>query len=157
MKTSLKNLIMNTKNTYSLLLIALNFIFHSCEDAKPEIQSDCPAIVLANHEEEWPNDYILINSVSVINQELNLNVSHSGGCTDHEYLLIQEPLFCGTPPIFISIHLSHNANNDLCEAWITEDLCFNLNKTYEAFPENEISIVLTNYPHQNDTTWVIEN
>ena len=146
---------MNTKYAYGLLFLALNFIFYSCEDSKPVNQSHCPAIILAVYEEEWPNDYILINSVSIQDQELNLNVSHSGGCAEHEYVLIQDPLFCGTPPIYIPIRLSHNGNGDMCEASITEDLCFNLNDTYEEFPEDEITIALTNFPHQSDTTWIL--
>lgn len=147
---------MNTNRTYYFLVLLLLHLTYSC--AKKEqikVQSDCPDIIHSNYSDEYPDDYITINSVSLQDQEININVSHSGGCELHEYTLIQEPLFCGTPPIYISTRLSHNSNGDLCEASITEDLCFDLSSIYENFPGDEITIVLYN-SHQSDTSWLIE-
>lgn len=140
---------------YYFLSVLLACCVYSCDDNdqnKPK--SDCPSLMQENNEGQYPNDYLIINSVSSQDNELNLNISHSGGCEDHEYELIQEPLFCGTPPIYISIYLSHNSNNDPCEAWITEDLCFDLSTVFENFPEDDITIGLYN-THQSDTTWII--
>ena len=147
---------MYTNGTFYFLVLLFPLFAFSCSDnEQADAQSECPDIILSNYEEEYPNDYILINSVSVQEQELNLNVSHSGGCEEHEYQLIQDPLFCGTAPIYIAIHISHNNNNDLCEAWITKDICFNISPIYDGFPNDVITIGLYN-THQTDTTWVIE-
>jgi len=87
-------------------------------------------------------------------KDLLLNISHSGGCQEREYELFLDPLFCATPPVYLTIRLSHNSNNDLCEAWITKNLCFDISSIYNDFPEDQLYIEFINYPHQSDTIWL---
>ena len=57
---------------------------------------------------------------------LKLFVQYSGGCEDHEFLLIGPNGFLESMPVQINVLLSHNANNDLCEAYLSEELMFDL-------------------------------
>ena len=147
-----------TIKTLSLVSVCtLSLIIFSCTDEQVIVaESNCPEIIVLNYDEEWINDTYIINSVSLLEtQELELNISNSGGCQEHEYELLQDPLFCGTPPIYISIKLSHNSNGDMCEAWITKDLCFDISSIYSGNGTDEVTIGLYN-THQTDTTWVLE-
>lgn len=147
---------MNTKRVLGSFILSAFLLFACSEEETLQTNSICPEIILLNNSEEWPNDYYIINSVSLSeSQELELNISYSGGCEEHEYELLQNPLFCGTPPIYISIKLSHNANGDICEAWITKDLCFDISSIYAGNGTNEITLGLYN-SHQSDSTWVVE-
>tara|TARA_B110000879_G_C10777084_1_gene357543 strand:+ start:82 stop:528 length:447 start_codon:yes stop_codon:yes gene_type:complete len=148
---------MNIKTLSVISLCTLSLILFSCTDEQIIVaESNCPEIIVLNYDEEWINDTYIINNVSLSeSQELELNISHSGGCQEHEYELIQNPQFCGTPPIYISIKLSHNSNGDICEAWITKDLCFDISSIYSENGTDEITIGLYN-THQTDTTWVLE-
>lgn len=148
---------MNIKTLSVISLCTLSLILFSCTDEQIIVaESNCPEIIVLNYDEEWINDTYIINNVSLSeSQELELNISHSGGCQEHEYELIQNPQFCGTLPIYIFIKLSHNSNGDICEAWITKDLCFDISSIYSENGTDEITIGLYN-THQTDTTWVLE-
>ena len=147
---------MNIKNSIILVLLSTTLFIGCKEDESEVLESNCPEITLNNYNTIWTDDYYIINEVSVNDlEELELNISHSGGCQEHEYLLLQEPVFCGTPPIYITIMLSHNANEDACEAWITRDLCFDISSIYSVYNTDEITVGLMN-THQADTTFIIE-
>ena len=129
----------------------------SCSDETEElIESNCIEIQAPIYEQIPLDDFYIINSALITQEnELRLNISYSGGCNEHDFTLVQDPLFCGTPPILITIKLNHNANNDLCNAWLTKDLCFDINTLYASYSSDELSIALSN-SHQIDTTWVFE-
>jgi hypothetical protein len=67
------------------------------------------------------------NKSYVLNKDmLKLFVQYSGGCEDHEFLLIGPTGFLESKPVQINLLLSHNANNDRCEAYLSEELEFDL-------------------------------
>ena len=78
------------------------------------------------NEGEFYNDY----GVDKLRDEdeLFVNVNYGGGCEDHIFKLVMEPNFCGTLPVYYYFYLSHDANNDLCEAFVTENLCFDISE-----------------------------
>tara|TARA_B100000780_G_C21037283_1_gene416056 strand:- start:30 stop:275 length:246 start_codon:yes stop_codon:yes gene_type:complete len=81
---------MNIKNTIILILLS-TALFIGCKENESEVlESNCPEIKLNNYNTIWTDDYYIINEVSVNNLgELALNISHSRGCEEHEYLLLQ--------------------------------------------------------------------
>ena len=71
-------------------------------------------------------DGAAINSVTLSGDMLILNVSYGGGCEEHKFkLYVSKGLSKSNPPQ-AEMYLSHNANGDLCEAYLTEDIVFNL-------------------------------
>lgn len=159
MQTFMKSLAMNTNNLLYIITLSIAICFSACEEEdlanSLNTANECHETLIADFDTQWTYDPIYINEASLNDSILELNISHSGGCAEHDYQLIQEPLFCGTPPVFIIIRLSHDSNNDMCEALITKTLCYNLSSLYENFSQDDISIGLYNI-HQPDTSWVFQ-
>ena len=97
----------------------------------------------------YPVDNYIIDSAYLIDNYLTVSVSYSGGCEEHLFNLYSEDNFCGTPPCYIYLTLSHESNNDLCEAIMKENLCFDVsmfssNNCFLSIydPENSVYIQL---------------
>ena len=72
-----------------------------------------------------PRDTFLINNVQIYKNFLKFNISYSGGCMEHIFKLISTS-FMESYPVQVNILLSHEDNNDSCEAWITEILIYDI-------------------------------
>ena len=75
---------------------------------------------------EFVRDPFEVNQVEINGNCLKINVSYSGGCAEHEFKLLWYPNRCGTPPEMLE--LVHNANGDLCEAYPSETVSFDLSQ-----------------------------
>ena len=106
---------------FSLMLLAV-----SCE--KSSINS-CPDVIENVNLTDFPMDEFGVNEIEVTNNELLINVTYGGGCENHDFNLItqnQSPIDGGGQQHQI-LSLSHDANNDVCNALILEhELCFNI-------------------------------
>ena len=71
-------------------------------------------------------DPLHFNSAVVNGDKLFINVSYSGGCRTHEVQPYALKSIEKSNPARVSIMLSHNADNDLCEAYLTKDYEFDL-------------------------------
>ena len=91
------------------------------------------------------SDPIIIHEAFVDGECLNIKLSYSGGCKEHQIDLARiHPLEASssTVPTF---EIRHNANNDLCEAYFTQELRFNLTPLIlEGKTEFVLSAKLTN-------------
>jgi hypothetical protein len=81
---------------------------------------------------DWPNDYVLIQSAEIKNDNLILNVNYSGGCKTHIFKLIISTAIAKSNPPQTRMFLSHYGNSDFCEAYISEELVFDLT-TYKNY------------------------
>jgi hypothetical protein len=72
------------------------------------------------------SDPLSISDVELVHDELAINITYSGGCEDHEFYLVGTKSFMESYPVQITILLSHNANNDPCDAVIHEQLQYDL-------------------------------
>ena len=116
------------KKPLLILLLFSLFFTSSCEKESNSINS-CPDLIQNVNLEDFPMDIYGINEIVLDENELFINVNYGGGCEDHIFKLVMESNFCGTPPVYYYFYLSHNANNDLCEALITEhNLCFDISE-----------------------------
>ena len=106
------------------ILIFISFAFYSCE----KTTNNCPNLIQSISIADFPMDLYGVNEVLVFDDELRINVNYGGGCEEHEFKLINEisPIDGGGQQMDI-LYLSHNANNDVCFAQITEHhLCFDI-------------------------------
>lgn len=79
-------------------------------------------------------DDIQLNKLSIRDHLLTMNVSYSGGCRAHEFNLIGDTaLFIEGGSVSDQVILTHNANGDNCESYITEDISFDLNPLRETY------------------------
>lgn len=75
---------MNTKSILCSFMLSVLLIIACSDDDIIQTNSICPEIIFLSNSEEFDNDYYTINSVSLSeSQELEVNISYSGGCEDH--------------------------------------------------------------------------
>ncbi|NIP43704.1 MAG: hypothetical protein GWO41_13230 [candidate division Zixibacteria bacterium] len=97
-----------------------------------------PGIDTVHFSEMPPSDLMVdafeLKDASINGDILTLTVSYSGGCKDHDFTLyMAPPAFMESYPVQANIYLEHQAYNDMCEAYITEDLQFNLRPIAEKY------------------------
>lgn len=87
-------------------------------------------IYLINNELNWliSNDYLKINSIEFENKMLNASLSYSGGCREHYINLFSDNAIMKSNPPQVNFYFSHNANDDLCEAYITKKIIFDMSE-----------------------------
>lgn len=107
-------------------------------------ETNCTPLTIGLYDDDFlPNDEIGINSATIEDDCLFISITHSGGCEEHNYELVELPLFCATPPIPPTmLQLRHDANNDFCEALITTTVSFDLS-SLQIEGDNSIDISLT--------------
>ena len=76
--------------------------------------------------DKWGKDALELNEAAITGDTLAVEVSYSGGCRDHQFTLVASGVFMESDPVQLSVALAHNANDDPCEAWITEGYLFDL-------------------------------
>lgn len=94
--------------------------------------------------DELPSDPLIIQSITLENGCLKIKLGYSGGCEKHELDMVQMPLLCATPPLPQPIfYLVHDSNGDRCEAFITEELTFDLKPLKNHYPNGTKFTVMT--------------
>jgi hypothetical protein len=74
---------------------------------------------------------------------LYIEVSYSGGCEMHEFNVVWDGIIYYSEPPQAYIILTHNSNNDNCEAFLTETLTIDLVQVFgDAYSENLKLIIL---------------
>ena len=91
-------------------------------DEKPASES----VFIGDAGERFGTDRYVLNAAAITDDTLTINVSYGGGCRTHQFTLITSDAFMESFPVQLRISLAHNANNDLCRAWLTEDYHFDL-------------------------------
>ena len=103
-------------------------------------------VVIADKAENWGTDDYVLNAATIVGDTLTLNVSYSGGCERHDFTLVAAHGFMESDPVQLRVTLAHDANNDACEAYPTEDYHFDLGEIktlyQEAYRQKAGTIVL---------------
>jgi hypothetical protein len=56
-----------------------------------------------------------------------ITVQYGGGCTEHDFALYaDENIMPGNATDFVQMMITHNAHGDMCEAWLTKELVFDV-------------------------------
>ena len=71
-------------------------------------------------------DAVTIKDASVVGDSLTMLVSYGGGCKPHDFKAVWDGAMMKSLPGQINVVLSHNANDDMCEALITQDVTVSL-------------------------------
>lgn len=83
-------------------------------------------VVIGGNANKFGTDRYVLNAATITSDTLTINVSYSGGCATHQFTLVASDSFLESFPVQLRITLAHNANNDLCRAWLTGDYHFDL-------------------------------
>jgi len=81
-------------------------------------------------------DPLVISKVKIEKDSLIISVEYSGGCAKHDFkLFIGKWLLKSNPPQ-AELFLSHDSHGDMCLAWISRDLKFDLTLLKNWFSAN---------------------
>ncbi|MCB9616579.1 MAG: hypothetical protein H6721_13790 [Sandaracinus sp.] len=81
-----------------------------------------PTIEVASDCFDATSDAITLVRVAIEGDVLLLDVGHSGGCAEHGYRLCADPVLLRSEPAVQRFALVHDANGDMCEAYLTTTL-----------------------------------
>ena len=84
------------------------------------------AVVVAGTGAALGNDGYDLNTASVDGDTLAVTVSYGGGCETHAFTLVISASFVESSPVQLPAVLAHEANDDPCEAWLTQSYTFDL-------------------------------
>lgn len=102
------------------------------------------------YENQWDMlkmDGYRMDSAFVDKDTIRLKVSYSGGCRKHQFKLWKLPPNALVPPP-VELLLDHDANGDLCEAYLTEWLAYSL-KPIRINGKNEVTFLLRGSPEMS--------
>lgn len=157
---------MKVSNTIGLFLSLLFFLAIGCQQLQNQIkvepddatifvsindvkQNEAPylgKVFIGDVTEKFGTNEYVLNVATIIDDTLNINVSYSGRCEDHQFTLVASDSFLESFPVQLPVSLAHNANGDTCETWLTEDYHFDLTpiKTMyqEAYRQEAGTIIL---------------
>jgi hypothetical protein len=68
------------------------------------------------------DSYSLGESMTIEAKTLRVTVSYGGGCEDHEFAACWDGTILESNPSQLTLTLAHDANDDLCDAFVTRDL-----------------------------------
>ena len=96
------------------------------DEVKPDKKPDSENVFIGEAGEKLGTDRYVLNTATIEGDTLEINVSYSGGCETHKFTLVVSESFLESFPVQLHVSLAHNAMDDLCKAWLTEDYNFDL-------------------------------
>lgn len=133
--------------------ITLLFVFMllSCSEDDPIVGENHtkPGTVCSSQESD---EFELLN-VTIEEAMIKIEVSYAGGCEEHEFCIDWPDAITAIYPPDFAVILNHDANEDGCEALITETIIFNpddsdLGLSAEAINDMRITVVNGSDPSQ---------
>lgn len=123
-------------------------------DVSENIESDVKKVTVERSYHFRETDDYNLDTMWMVKDTLFLKVQYSGGCEDHEFELMSNGAYAKSMPPQMTLHLEHDANNDMCRAMITEELKFDLTPVRN--PSSEKLIVRVNGLSIDPVTYTYE-
>jgi len=144
---------------FTVLLFFLVFIFscktqknnQRCILSKKQLTDTTLKATLVNYssyllKKENGSDPIKILDAKIIKNQLQLNVSYSGGCEKHNFKITGDSSISKSLPPIRSVELFHFANGDACKKLIIEELIIDLSElAYKQEEGSEIYLSLNGW------------
>jgi len=144
---------------FTVLLFFLVFIFscktqknnQRCILSKKQLTDTTLKATLVNYssyllKKENGSDPIKILDAKIIKNQLQLNVSYSGGCEKHNFKITGDSSISKSLPPIRSVDLFHFANGDACKKLIIEELIIDLSElAYKQEEGSEIYLSLNGW------------
>ena len=81
------------------------------------------------------SDEYVLNAAAIRADTLAVTVSYSGGCQEHLFAVDASSAFRESDPVQLPVALAHEANDDTCERWVTQDYLFDLTPLRERYEQ----------------------
>ena len=91
------------------------------------------AVFIGDEGDRFETDEYVLNSATITDDTLDISVSYSGGCKDHQFTLVVSDTFLESFPVQLPVSIAHNANGDTCEAYPTDNYRFDLTPIKEMY------------------------
>lgn len=101
-------------------------VFVSVDDVSSDEIFYTGAVFIGDAKDQFGTDAYTLNSATITEDTLNISVSYSGGCEEHVFTLVVSEGFLESFPVQLPVSIAHDANNDTCEAYPTENYRFDL-------------------------------
>ncbi len=93
-----------------------------------------------------PSDPFSLDTLGINGDCLGLALHYSGGCHEHDFSLTILPTMKNTSKGMLPVlALCHNANGDLCEAWIGDHVSFDISSLQNSNAHSTKFILVLNY------------
>lgn len=123
------------RESISELAVAAALVLAGCEllpTGTPEAFSDCRGNI--DSLPALPLDGTGSDRVEVVDDELLVTVSYSGGCAEHFFQICwPDRSFLESEPVQVGLELWHGSDPDGCDAYFTEVRAFDLAPLREAW------------------------
>lgn len=97
-------------------------------------EEECPEMPpVAICGDDPANDPITVTDAAIAGDTLLVSVSHGGGCVAHGYGTCWDGLFAESNPVQATLQMSHDANEDPCDAIVMQELSFDLTPMRDAW------------------------
>lgn len=113
--------------------VELNNVILGCDHGTASEIIHAEELSCASYVDLYPNNYdslsndpVFIHDVFVDGECLNIKLSYNGGCKPHQIDLARLHPETTSNSTLATFEIRHNANNDLCEAYFTQKLRFNI-------------------------------
>lgn len=125
----------------------------SVDDINPDEIFYTGAVFIGDAGNKFGTDEYTLNSATITDDMLTISVSYSGGCEEHQFRLVVSEGFLESFPVQLPISIAHDANDDTCEAYPTENYRFDLTpiKTmYQNTYRQEAGTIILRLKHAPD-------
>ncbi|MES2765279.1 MAG: META domain-containing protein [Bacteroidota bacterium] len=80
------------------------------------------------HRVDFLIDPFQISNIKVLDEtHIAVTVQYSGGCAEHSFALYaDENIMPGNATDFVNMVITHSAHGDMCDAWLTKELVFDV-------------------------------
>jgi hypothetical protein len=108
------------------LVFLILLVLVACNDPVGTDEHVDRAQVQQREADDVQKDPYATTAARVEGDDLVVDVGYSGGCRTHEFTLVSQPSPIMSPLPAVELTLIHDANEDLCEAYLREELRFDL-------------------------------
>jgi hypothetical protein len=140
------------KSVIFCMALMVTTLFYACDNEKKGDNEDIinSEIQLKKSQEEFQTtmnnrasgsgDPFVLNSVVAADNKIKISVSYSGGCKPHTFSIVWDETITTDNPPGINLIISHNANGDMCEAYITETIVFDASDILDSLTFENLAI-----------------
>jgi hypothetical protein len=108
-----------------------------CDDpVGPYVGSDAVGrvhVALGSDPTEWRADPLILDSARIEGDTLVLEVTHGGGCADHEYAVVAWNGWLESHPVQVGALVAHDGHDDPCDGLLSPTLRFDLRPLKDAY------------------------
>lgn len=90
------------------------------------------------------SDPFELRDIVIKGDSVEITVSYSGGCKTHSFEIIWNETLSETTPPQTGIIILHNANGDMCEAYITDTLSFSISDLTDSVSFDTLCVGILN-------------